>query len=341
MIGFSIIFISILLSVAFYWYAYIFNIAYVTVESNQWNFSLSLETPQQIIQKSCEEKSCDIGQIPPFDFKVIAKKSGYQDIQKNIKFSRNISQITLDFQKDFTPIAISKTLNESDQEVLSSLSNNQSIIDQKREELKKQKDLYFLEKIDKNQYYFYDKNPKDNLLTLWKNDRNLWNIPLIQKENIKIIEIIWSDNEFLIQSDSGYKLFQIWNNNISDFLFQIDIIYMKKSEAQKYIIVTNKWSFLWNKAKNTFNYNHLYDDFVEYDWGYIWVIFQNNSTVKNKYFSDENYSWNLIYKYSPKTKSKEILFSGDINIQKMFFRNSQIIIQNKQNEEFYIPHITK
>ncbi|MGB2110706.1 MAG: hypothetical protein ACPHY8_01995, partial [Patescibacteria group bacterium] len=96
-----------------------------------------------------------------------------ETIEKNIKFSRNISTIDLEFKQDFTPIKLEEILDETDEKILDSLENNSSLIEQKREELKKQKDLYFSIKTENNRYYFYDKNTQDNILTLWKNDVNL------------------------------------------------------------------------------------------------------------------------------------------------------------------------
>ena len=233
MIGFFIIFISIIFAGIFYWYAFVFNVAIVTLQSNQSGFEISLEANKQIIQKSCEEKNCNIWKIPPFDFKIIAEKQWFETIEKNIKFSRNISTIALEFKQDFTPIKLEEILDEKDEKVLESLENNASLVEQKREELKKQKDLYFSVQKEENMYYFYDSNPQDNFLTLWKNEKNLWNIPLIEKNNIQIIEIIWSENEFIFQTNTGYKLFEIWKNNFQDFNFKIAISWALREEIIK------------------------------------------------------------------------------------------------------------
>ena len=341
MIGFFIIFISIIFAGIFYWYAFVFNVAIVTLQSNQSDFSVSLEANQQIIQKSCEEKNCNIWKIPPFDFKIIAEKKWFETIEKNIKFSRNISTIDLEFKQDFTPIKLEEILDETDEKILDSLENNSSLIEQKREELKKQKDLYFSIKTENNRYYFYDKNTQDNILTLWKNDVNLWNVPVILKDNIQIIEIIWSENEFIFQTDAGYKLFEIWKNNFQDFDFKIDISYIKKSNAQEYILITQKWPFIWNKAKNIFDYNHLFDDFILFNQSYIWIISSNNTILKNKIFPNESISGNIFYQYFPQTKQKQILFENNMTLEKIFYENEKIILQDNSQQKYYIPHLKK
>lgn len=334
-----IIILAIWLSYGFYWYAYVFNVAQVEIISNQNQFEITLTNQNQVISKKCDHPTCILENIPPFNFELIAQKDWFTQILKTVKFSRNVNQINLDFQQDFSPILVEEELTQVDIDILNQLDNTTNLIDKKREEIQKAKNLYFKQTTQNNIYYFYENLNNDNVVVLWKNDTVLWNIPKIPKNTIEVVEIIWNDNEFLIKNNSAYILFSIWNNTYRNFDFKIPIYYAKKVDAVTYIISSDKWAFTWKKDTDTFEYNHLFDDFIIYQNSYIWYIWKNNISLKNKVFWDKEILWEIIYQYFPLTKEKNILFEWNIEINKIFISEEKIYIEDKNNLLYKIPHL--
>lgn len=340
-IWFFIIVFSSCLIAAFYWYAFVFNVSSISLSSNVWDFDVRLDSQQHAIEHYCEEEICKIENIASFDFSLIASKTGYNTIEKQLDLSRGGNTIEIIFQKDYTPIKIDAQLSKNDEKILEKLADPQKIIEEKREELKKSQNLYFLVKTKDNTYYFYDKDQNQEVLNIWKNDQNLWNIPRISKQNLDIKEVLWNQNEFFIKSDSKYLLFHTLKKNYIPVDFSIDIDYVKKTLNNNYIIVSQKGSFIWDIKDNSFEYNHLFDDYIEYQNGYVWYIKAENTYLKKKIFNELPTSQWFFYFYSPQNKEKQILFSSDIDFDQIYYQDTKIILKNKQGELFEIPHLSQ
>ena len=336
-IWFFILLAAIWWACVFYWYGFVFNISSLQIQSNQSNYQITLDSQQQILQHSCEQTNCELSEIPSFDFTLIASKQGYKNIEKKLDLHRGQNTIELNFQKDYTPIKVQSSLDQNDQEILDSLGDTQKIIEEKRQELKKSQNLYFLAETQKNKYYFYQKSPE--ILNIWKNNQDLWNIDFIEKQNIEIFEIQWNQNEFIIKNDKNYFLFHILQKTFQEIIFTIEINYVKQIDANNYIFVTPKWPFLWKKNKNIFEYNHLFTDYILYENSYIWYINSDNISLKNKFFENVDNSKTIFYQYNPQTKEKNILFQSDYRIEKLYIQDTKVFIQDKNKQLYQIPHL--
>lgn len=321
----------------FYWYAFIFNISSLKIQSNYWDYQIILSSQQQEINHTCETQSCELSKIADFNFTLFANKSWYKTIEKKIDLKRWENVVEINFQKDYFPIAIQKWLDENDKEILDSLTDTQKLIEEKREEIKKSQNLYFFTQTENNKYYFYQKNPQT--LNIWKNDQDLWNIDFIEKQNIKVYDIIGNQNEFIIKNNKNYFLFQILQNTFQEINFTLDIQYIKNIDTNTYIFVTSKWPFVWKKNDNSFEYNHLFSDYIEYKNTYIWYISQQNNSLKNKLFSNIDNNKNIFYQYNPKNKEKNILFQSDYQIEKIYYSDKKVIIQDINKQIYEIPHL--
>lgn len=339
---FLILLISILAIWWFYWYFYIFNIAHVEFRSNNSEYSLELRNKQQIITQDCENKICTMSNIPPFDFTLYAKKPWYKTIEKEIKFSRKITEYSLDFQKDFELVEIEKKSVNSDKIIENFQKENELTPEEKialkREELLKNRNLYLKIEQNNNEYRIYQKQNNSELLTIYKNDILLWNIPKVSKDIFKIYDIYWTDKNFIIQWDEKIYFFSEYTKNYQEIAFQIPILYVKQIHSTLYIFQTQKWWFTWEKDTNSFQYNHLFSDYIFYKGKYIWYISAENSSIKNRIFPEITKNWFIIYEYNPDNKEKNILVITEKKLNKIYIWWNKILLEDTENKNYYLPH---
>ena len=119
--------------------------------------------------------------------------------------------------------------------------------------------------------------------------------------------IIWDDNYiFIVFWDKKY-LYSLSSKTDIEVLLNIGVNYVKKAASNSsFHFVTEKWSFIYDRNRETLEYFSYFDDFVYYNDEYIWVIKKEDKRrLKNLWLDDEND--NLIVKYNPGTKEKKVL----------------------------------
>jgi len=183
--------------------------------------------------------------------------------------------------------------------------------------------------------YFTENNWK---LDLYYDNKKIWVFDLVYSKYL-LVELILGDNNNLF--------IEIWNkkyyynnklNQISKIDLNIDVLYVKEWNTNDIIFVTKKWSFIYNIYNNTLNYFSFFNDFVYFKEWYIWIIKPNDSVrIKNLWLWNINKT--LIYYYNPDLKEKKVLYSSELNIDKIYIKNNKLYIETINNDLYILENI--
>lgn len=206
--------------------------------------------------------------------------------------------------------------------------------EQKIEEIKVNNSFYKIIELSNSKFYF---SKKDNLLELKKDEKILWNFDLVPEDKLDIQNIYSSNDDFY---------FVIWNkkyiyNQNTDLLLELDLAvninYIKRSE-DLYIIVTEKWSYVFDKTDKSLEYFTFFDDFVYYKDFYIWII-KKDDERRLKNLSISSINGNSIFKYNPKTKEKKSLYETSLDLEKIYFEGDFIYFVDSNDEVYKLENL--
>ena len=175
-------------------------------------------------------------------------------------------------------------------------------------------------------------------LDFYYNYEKIWSFDLVYPEYLKVESILWNDQNLY---------FEVWNNKyyynsstkiIKNIEINIDVLYVKQWLINELIIVTSKWSFLYNVYNEKIEYFTYFNDFVNFDNGYIWIIkFDDIKRLNNLWFEWNNE--NLIVYYNPKTKEKIIILSILRDYNRLYINNNKVFLESNENELFELENI--
>lgn len=183
------------------------------------------------------------------------------------------------------------------------------------------------------QVYFEENNWK---IELYINEKYISSFEKIDKNQINLMEIYWSFNDlyFAIWDKKYIYNSSLWR--INEFVLNININYIKKSE-NKYLINTEKWTFIYDFYKKEINYFSIFNDFVFYNWLVIWIIKNDEEIIKNNFWFD-NENDNLIVYFNQETKDKMILLKTSENINKIYNSDDKIYFLDEENNEYLLEN---
>ncbi len=293
---------------------YISENSNLIIKSNTDNYNILLEKKIlkiSLVKRLCKEKICKINNIIPWKYKIIINKKWYKEIIKNIEISKNKNyQIKINLEKKI---------------ILEKSKVNNKIILTRKEKIKilkaKIKNEQILKIDEKN---FLKEKSINKKIFIYINNNEIINFEKNDKNNIFFDKIFQNKNEIYIFSGEKIYIFNLITKNLIDFNFKIEPKYIKKF-WENYVVITKKWSFIYNPIKNKLDYFYLFKDFVIYKNNLIWIIYSDEFSKKNNLWLN-NIKENIIMDYNQKTLTKKILLKTSKNIEKIFVKNKKIYI---------------
>ena len=206
--------------------------------------------------------------------------------------------------------------------------------EQKIEEIKLNNSFYKIIELWNSKFYF---SKNDNSLELKKEEKVVGDFDLVPEDKLDIQKIYSSNNDFYIL---------IWNkkyiyNQNTDLIFEldlgVDINYIKRSE-DIFIIVTDKWSYVFDKTDKSLEYFTFFEDFVYYKDSYVWIIRQDDERrIKNLWLN--SLDDNSIYFYNPNSKEKKSLYETSLNLEKIYFEGDFIYFVDSNDEVYKLENL--
>ncbi len=212
-------------------------------------------------------------------------------------------------------------------------SNDSSNVESKISKLKENLEYYKVIEVWKNIFYFKKNNDK---LDLFKGDLFVSKFENYSKNNLDILSIYSSDN-FLLKIWNNYYIYDLSKNNILKLDLFVDIEYVKQYN-NKYIINTNKWSYVYDIKTKILDYFTFFEDFVYYKNSYIWIISKEDNIRKNNLWL-EWLNKNSIYLYNPKTKEKNILYQTSISLEKIYYSWDEIFFEDDNGKVYKLENL--
>jgi hypothetical protein len=261
-------------------------------------------------EKFCDKKICEINNVIPSKYKFIITKKWYKDIIKNFELNKktdlkiNINLVKkISLKKENIKTKINLTRKEKINQLNAKLQNQQIL------------------KIGDN-LYIKEKKIRNNIF-IFINDKEIINFKNTNKE-IFFDKIFQEENEIFIFSWEKIYFFDLITKKLISFNFKLKPIYIKKLN-NSYLIITEKWAFIYDVNIKKVDYFYLFKDFIKYKNNLIWIIFQSEKNKKkNLWIKDK--SNNLILKYNPKTKERKIIYKTLKKPWKIFVKNKKIYI---------------
>ncbi len=212
-------------------------------------------------------------------------------------------------------------------------SNDSSNVESKISKLKENLEYYKVIEVWKNIFYFKKNNDK---LDFFKGDLFVSKFENYSKNNLDILSIYSSDN-FLLKIWNNYYIYDLSKNNILKLDLFVDIEYVKQYN-NKYIINTNKWSYVYDIKTKILDYFTFFEDFVYYKNSYIWIISKEDNIRKNNLWL-EWLNKNSIYLYNPKTKEKNILYQTSISLEKIYYSWDEIFFEDDNGKVYKLENL--
>ncbi len=302
-----------------YWFYLIFFVKYtwiLEITSNIDNYSVELYAKKvyQTFNFECKEKVCTIPDLSPFDYEITVTSPSYKNINHELSLKwKKTNHLNAVFEKDtkLTEIEIKK--------IVSDIKTTKDLAQEKIELIKLKREADYTINLW-NLWFFYFKTNWNNLelYKKWeKKDTKLWTFQKVDKKDIQILKIDGDINKILISLKNRSYIYNLKLQKISEFKFVPKIKYIKINISKSdYIIITNIWAYTYNELSKELQYFYLFKDFVYFKDFYIWVIYKDE---KNKFtnFSLKDNNKNLIIKYTPSTKNREIILESDMEITKI------------------------
>lgn len=203
----------------------------------------------------------------------------------------------------------------------------------KIEELREKNINYAYFNINSEKFYF---NIVDSKLEISFWEKKIWVFDVVLKEDIKVSEIFWDKNIFLIELWEKKYIYSKKYSFIKEFQTKLDIEYSKISISDFIFFSKDKWSFVLYKEKNDLEYFSLFTDFIFHKDYYIWIIASFDEDKKKRF--SLNWNKNYILSYNPITKEKKIIYELDFLPKKIWQEDEKIFIENFNQEKFIIEN---
>jgi len=127
-------------------------------------------------------------------------------------------------------------------------------------------------------------------------------------------------------------LYDTSSQTLNTFVFVPTLKYIKKGgHSQELIFVTEKGSFIYNINTKVFTYFYLFLDYVSIEDGYIGVIYKDEDQKKKNYDLNEE-TQNLIIRFDPSTKEREILYRTSLDVKKILKEGDQIYFETSDGK---------
>jgi hypothetical protein len=167
----------------------------------------------------------------------------------------------------------------------------------------------------------------DNNLGLYLNNRLVSTFDLVPENLLSIQKIYSSNNEYFISIWERKYIYNENSDTLTNFELNIPINYIKRAWID-YLINTQKWTFLYRKSTQEFEYIDIFEDFIYYkDW-YVGILRNTNTRrLNNLWFTLSKNNAIVYYNPSSVSKEKKILYETNLNLTKIYLKGNEIYFE--------------
>ncbi len=299
-----------------YLYFFVYYTATLTVNANVSDYRVVLfasSTAQKWVHE-CPESECVIANVSPFDYNISIIKQGYETKIISAKiWARGRESLVLELEKKvFLDAFIDESLEETAQ--------------QKIQRLRDEKSSYARFSLGTQRSISFTENDNELLLEYIVEGKTypIQNFQRVKQDDISVSSIPSSEDVFISLWENNFILLT-WEGKVHPLSFKIPINYIKAGQKQwSYQIVTNKGTFLYNISSWNSEFQYLFRDFVSFGNDIIWIIYDDEDQKKQNFNFTEK--WNLIIKFSQKDKTRKLLKTTNLDIDKIEWRDNKIIL---------------
>ncbi len=180
----------------------------------------------------------------------------------------------------------------------------------------------------------------DSKIEIFYNDIKVGIFDLVLENEINIQEIFWDENDLYIKLRNNNYFFDISKKKLSTIDIKVVINYIKKWNANNLILVTNKWSTIYNLVNKKIKYFSYFNDYVFFEKWYIWLVKPIDLNILNNLWYKAEWN-NLIVYYNPFSKVKKILFKIEWNVNKIYTKNNSVYLESNNWEIYELNNIKK
>ncbi len=303
-------------------YFFVYYTSSLIINSNVPEYEVYLEKISiwKFATYNCKENVCTIKDLAPLEYKLSISKEGYKKVEKYIEIpARNKFEVSIELEKDTLLNKLEKV--ETDWV--------EKTVQEKAEDLMNKKKYYSYHNLWENLKFYFELNYEGLILSL--GESNLWTFSKVEKDKIFMEKVYGSDYVLLTLWENKYLINTI---NFTKRKLEITpkISYAKSwIDDNSFIFVTDKWAFIYNYQKDSIEYFYMFKDFVYINEWYIWVIYEwEEKKLKNFWW--ENKRNNLVIKYNPETKDRDIIYETDLEIDKIIKTDNWISVFTEGDE---------
>lgn len=305
-----------------YLYFFVYYTATLTVNANVPGYRVELYSPgtAQRWTHECPEEVCVIAGVSPFEYNISITKPDYESKVIPAKISaRGKESLVVELEKKvFLESVIQDVTEETNKEKIKRL----------REE-----NLYYARFQVNDGMLLTFKEIEGELLVQYRTGesiRDIHTFPLIEKLDIHVDTISQTEQIFIHVWDEKHIL-DLQNFSLTRIPFGLPVSYIKKgSSDKKYLVVTEKWTFVYDISNDSSQFQYLFKDFL-YSWDdIIWVIYDDEEQKKSNFNISE--PGNLIIKYSPEYKTRKIVEATNLPIDRLEWQWEKIIFFAWENK---------
>jgi len=297
-------------------YYFIYYTSTITLQANvEWyEVDFFSKTTATKLTVSCPEKLCVIPDISPFEYNISFSKSGYETqtlwVDIPARSSQNFS-VELVLKTSLDAVTLEE-ISESPRQAIERIREDNFYYQNFR--LTQDRQVGFREEGDVLQLVY----TQDGVT------QDIQSVPFVAQSDVLAENIYNTDNIFISLGSEKY-IFNTARKSLKKIPIELEILYIKSwKTSSEYLIVTEKWVFVYNSNSNTLDYEYQFKDFV-YAWENLIGVVYSNEEQKRKNFNLTD-PWNLIIRYSQRDKSRKVIYATKDNIEKIFLEWEKIIL---------------
>lgn len=309
---------SLAFLVLLYLYFFVYYTATLVIDANVGNYRVELFSSATAGKWSheCETQRCVIPEVSPFEYTISIIKEDYETKIISAKVSpRRQESIVVQLEKRADLVSFEKV------EVV---ETNKQKIQRLREE-----NLFYarFQLVGGSTINFVEQD--DEILMRYNfqgEQAQIQTFPKINSEDIRVDAIGSSDNIFITLAKNTY-IFDTDIRALYKLPYTINIDYIKSTGNDgNYLIVTKNGSFLYNISNESSQFQYIFKDFLYSGEDLIGVVFADEEQKKSNFWLGQN--GNLIVKYSPEDKTRKVLYSTNLSIDRLEWKDDTIIVSS-------------
>ena len=299
-----------------YFYFFVGYTSDLTIESNTDEYQVELYSKRvgNSFEFDCPESLCVLSDISPLDYNLRVRKDGYETVYQDIDMP-------------------ARTSLSVDVNLIKQISLSESVLPE--QEISNKDRISFLR--DKNKARkFFDIAP-----WVYAYFSEKWELYIYRDESTQKIwdfNISW-DNELDVKivPETDYVYFQIgeakyfydidsWTIQTLDLWVEVNYIKQWNTNTD-FLFVTPVGVYIYDVSVNSFDYFYLFKDFVYTGDNYVGIIYADEENKRNN-FNLGTESENLIIRYNPATKDRDILYETSLDIDRIYLENESIYFES-------------